>query len=202
MLSEYEHACTLRSDHRRAQKHPSRRRRLQLSSPVLRYCILRRLEIDLNITGVPENVLPEAAKLDAALADPDVDPPAARSSLFPTTPAPLGCTNGPTGAARDCFSLLLRRSRQRRRPLLHHLRSHRRRLRPTAPRRHRRPHLRRGVNPIAPPYCRSRNASARPRPTLFPTARVTIPPLATAPQRTRKSGATESLPAAAPCTFC
>ena len=83
MLSEYEHACTLKPDHRRPHKHPSRRRRQQLSSPALRYCILRRLEIDLNITGVPEHVLPEAAKLDVAPADPDVDPPAARSSLFP-----------------------------------------------------------------------------------------------------------------------
>jgi hypothetical protein len=82
MLSEYEHACTLKPDHRRPHKHPSRRRQ-QLSSPALRYCILRRLEIDLNITGVPEHVLPEAAKLDVAPADPDVDPPAARSSLFP-----------------------------------------------------------------------------------------------------------------------
>jgi hypothetical protein len=83
MLSEYERACTLKPGHRRPQNHPSRRRRQQLSSPALRYCILRRFEIDLNITGVPENVLPEAAKLDAAPADPDVDPPAARSSLFP-----------------------------------------------------------------------------------------------------------------------
>jgi hypothetical protein len=83
MVSEFEHACTLRPDHRRPQKHPSRRRRRELSSPSLRYCILRRLEIDLNITGVPENVLPEAAKLDAAPADPDVDPPAARSSPLP-----------------------------------------------------------------------------------------------------------------------
>ena len=82
MLSEYEHACTLRPDRRHPQKHRSRRRR-QLSSPALRYCILRRLEIDLNITGVPENVLPEAPKLDGAPPDPDVDPPAARSSLFP-----------------------------------------------------------------------------------------------------------------------
>jgi hypothetical protein len=83
MLSDYERACTLKPDHRWPPKHPSRRRRQQLSSPALRYCILRRLEIDLNITGVPENVLPEAAKLDAAPADPEVDPPAARSSLFP-----------------------------------------------------------------------------------------------------------------------
>ena len=83
MLSEYEHACTLKPDHRRPHKHPFRRRRQQLSSPALRYCILRRLEIDLNITGIPEHVLPEAAKLDIAPADPDIDPPAARSSLFP-----------------------------------------------------------------------------------------------------------------------
>jgi hypothetical protein len=82
MLSDYERSCTLNPDHRRRAKHPSRRRQ-HLSSPELRYCILRRLEIDLNITGVTEHVLPEAAKLDAAPVDPDVDPPAARAALFP-----------------------------------------------------------------------------------------------------------------------
>ncbi len=47
--------------------------------------LLRRIEIDLNINinGVPENVLPEAAKLDAAPADPDVDPPAAAQLPLP-----------------------------------------------------------------------------------------------------------------------
>jgi hypothetical protein len=102
MFSKYERACTLKPDHHRSQNHPSRPRRPQLSSPALRYCILRRLEIDLNITGVPENVLPEAAKLDVAPTDPDVASSGAQRPSSLTIPTPLRFTNRPTGAARDC----------------------------------------------------------------------------------------------------
>ena len=79
MLSEYARACTVKPARRRSPRRSHSRR----SSPELRYCILRRLEADLNITGVVEHVLPVASRLDAAPADPDVDPPQARSALFP-----------------------------------------------------------------------------------------------------------------------
>ena len=79
MLSEYARACTITPARRRAP----RRSRSRRSSPELRYCILRRLEADLNITRVVDHVLPVASKLDAAPTDPDFDPPQARSALFP-----------------------------------------------------------------------------------------------------------------------
>jgi len=84
MLSEYDHACTVRPDNRRHPRHrPTRQRSHQAATPALRYCILRRLEIDLDITGIPEHVLPEIAKLDAKPPDPDVDSPPARAPLYP-----------------------------------------------------------------------------------------------------------------------
>jgi|SRR5450631_1409159 len=82
MLSEYGHACTVRPDHRHSKPRPPRRSRPRPTA-ALRYCILRRLEIDLDITGVAEHVLPEVAKLDARPPDPDVDPPPARAPVYP-----------------------------------------------------------------------------------------------------------------------
>jgi hypothetical protein len=83
MLSEYDDACSVRPDHRHHSKRQRGRRSHPIASHALRYCILRRLEIDLDITGVPEHVLPEIAKLDAKPQDPEVDPPPARSPPFP-----------------------------------------------------------------------------------------------------------------------
>ena len=56
--------------------------RLHPLIPALRHCRLRRLGIDLNITGVPENVLSEAAQLDAASTDPGRRPASRRAALF------------------------------------------------------------------------------------------------------------------------
>jgi hypothetical protein len=83
MLSEYNDTCSFRPDYRHRSKRQRGRRSHPTASHALRYCILRRLEIDLDITGVPEHVLPEIAKLDAKPQDPDVDPPPARSPPFP-----------------------------------------------------------------------------------------------------------------------
>jgi hypothetical protein len=83
MLSEYEHACTIGPNHRaHPPRRPSRHRRISYS-PALRYCILRRLELDLDITGVVDHVLPEIAKLDRKPADPDADSEPARAPLYP-----------------------------------------------------------------------------------------------------------------------
>jgi hypothetical protein len=84
MLSEYDHACTVRPDHHRP--HPKRRptgRSRPTATAALRYCILRRLEIDLDITGIAEHVLPDVAKLDARPPDPDIDSPPARAPVYP-----------------------------------------------------------------------------------------------------------------------
>ena len=83
MLSEYNDACSVRPDHRPRPKRQRRRRSYRIASRTLRSCILRRLEVDLDITGVAEHVLPEIAKLDARPQDLDVDPPSARSPPFP-----------------------------------------------------------------------------------------------------------------------
>lgn len=77
------HACSARPDRRHRPKRRRRRRSHAISSRGRRSCILRRLEIDLDITGVPEHVLPEIAKLDAKPPDPDVDSTPARSPAFP-----------------------------------------------------------------------------------------------------------------------
>jgi hypothetical protein len=82
MLSEYAHACTIKSGHRR-QPRRTPHRSARLTSPDLRFCILRHLEVDLDITGVVEHVLPEVAKLDGKQRDPDDDPPPARAPLYP-----------------------------------------------------------------------------------------------------------------------
>jgi hypothetical protein len=82
MLSEYDHACTVRPDRRHPKHRPTRRSRPK-PTPALRYCILRRLEIDLDITGIAEHVLPEVAKLDAKPPDPDIDSPPARAPVYP-----------------------------------------------------------------------------------------------------------------------
>ncbi len=82
MLSEYARACSagvarpseLHRRPRRTERHPTRS---------LRYCVLRRLEIDLNVVGIADHVLPEIAKLEGAPPDPDVDPLSARSPLYP-----------------------------------------------------------------------------------------------------------------------
>jgi hypothetical protein len=83
MLSEYDDACSVRPDPRHRSPRRHRRRSHAIASYTLRHYILRRLEIDLDITGVPEHVLVEIAKLDAKPQDPDVDPPPARSAPFP-----------------------------------------------------------------------------------------------------------------------
>jgi hypothetical protein len=83
MLSEYEHACTIGPVNRRhARARPGGRRRTSYP-PALRYCILRRLEIDLDITGVVDHVLPEIAKLDRKPIDLDTDSAPARAPLYP-----------------------------------------------------------------------------------------------------------------------
>jgi hypothetical protein len=112
---------------------------------------------------------------------------AAPSSL--TTPIPLGCTNRPTGAARGCFFLLPPRSRQRRRPLLHHLRSSRR-LRLTAAPRPCRPDPRRSVNCRSTSVLPRAERGARPGPASFPTARLPKSPVTLSARGTRKSAAT------------
>jgi hypothetical protein len=83
VLSEYQRACTAGHLRRSASRAVASGRRRHLASTRLRTCLLRRLEIDLNITGIVEHVLPDVAKLDRALADPDVDPPPDRAALFP-----------------------------------------------------------------------------------------------------------------------
>lgn len=84
MLSEFDRACTIRPDHRNHPRHHRPRGRRSLgANTATRYCILRRLETELAITGVVEHVLPEAAKLDAAPPDPDADTPPSRAPLFP-----------------------------------------------------------------------------------------------------------------------
>ena len=82
MLSEYAHACTIKPGHRR-QPRKTPHRSARLTSPDLRFCILRHLEVDLDITGVVEHVLPEVAKLDGKQRDPDDAPPTARAPLYP-----------------------------------------------------------------------------------------------------------------------
>jgi hypothetical protein len=81
MLSGFERACAQARAPRR-----SRRARIivhaTLPKPAVRRCILRRLEIELDITGVVEHVLPEAAKLDNRPVDPDTDAEPARSTVF------------------------------------------------------------------------------------------------------------------------
>ena len=84
MLSEFDRACTIRPDRRSHAKHHRRRDRGRPgANTAARYCILRRLETELAITGVVEHVLPEAARLDAAPPDPDTDTPPSRAPLFP-----------------------------------------------------------------------------------------------------------------------
>ena len=83
MLSEYQRACTVGPNHHHPRDRRLRRHLHPARSPGLRYCILRRLEADLDITGIIEHVLPDVAKLDAKGRDPDEDAPPARSSVFP-----------------------------------------------------------------------------------------------------------------------
>jgi hypothetical protein len=82
MLSEYAHACTARPTGRRPAR-MKKRRPPPINSPDVRACILRRLEADLNITGIVEHVLPDIARLDGKPPDPDDDPPPARAPLYP-----------------------------------------------------------------------------------------------------------------------
>ena len=83
MLSEYQRSCTVGPDHHRRHDRRHSRQSEPATSPGSRYCVLRRLEADLDITGVVEHVLPDVAKLDAKARDPDEDAPPARSSVFP-----------------------------------------------------------------------------------------------------------------------
>ena len=83
MLSEYQRSCAVAPDHHRRHDRRHPRRPQPATSPGVRYCILRRLEADLDITGVVEHVLPDVAKLDAKSRDPADDTPPARSSVFP-----------------------------------------------------------------------------------------------------------------------
>lgn len=83
MLSAYEHACTAGPDLRLQRKRHHSRHPQLVTSRAVRYCILRRLEADLDITGVVEHVLPDVTKLDTDRPGPDDDTPAARSSVFP-----------------------------------------------------------------------------------------------------------------------
>lgn len=84
MLSEFDRSCTIGPRHRPHAKRHSRPRRGRpgVNTPI-RYCILRHLETELAITGIVEHVLPEAARLDTAPPDPDVDAPPSRAPLFP-----------------------------------------------------------------------------------------------------------------------
>ena len=82
MLSEYEHACTLRPA-RMSRSHRRSRRHRRPALAAARHCILRRLERDLAITGIVEHVLPDVAKLDGQHDDADEDPPPARAPVFP-----------------------------------------------------------------------------------------------------------------------
>jgi len=82
MLSEYAQACSAGAA-RPAKFHRRPRRTARHPTRSLRYCVLRRLEIDLNIVGIADHVLPEIARLEGARPDPDVDPPSARSPLYP-----------------------------------------------------------------------------------------------------------------------
>jgi hypothetical protein len=82
MLSEYARLCTARP----ARRPPTRRatrHRPRITAPDVRACILRHLEVDLEITGIVEHVLPEVAKLDGKPPDPDDDPPTARAPVYP-----------------------------------------------------------------------------------------------------------------------
>ncbi|HVV53334.1 MAG TPA: hypothetical protein VHO06_27000 [Polyangia bacterium] len=82
MLSQYEYACTMP---RARRSHLDRRRRRQARGSVtaIRYCILRHLEADLEITGIVEHVIPDVAKLDAQRSVQNDDPPPARAAIFP-----------------------------------------------------------------------------------------------------------------------
>ena len=81
MLSEYDRACSLAPARKHDRGYPHRRYHRPLAA--LRSCILRRLEIDLNITGVVQHLLPELARLEGRPPDPDADSPPARAALFP-----------------------------------------------------------------------------------------------------------------------
>jgi len=84
MLSEFDRTCAIGPAPRpHTKRHSRRRRRRPGANTPVRYCILRHLETELAISGVIEHVLPEAARLDAAPPDPDVDAPPSRSLLFP-----------------------------------------------------------------------------------------------------------------------
>jgi hypothetical protein len=117
MLSEYNDICSVGLTADIVPSGKRGRSSYPMASRALRYYILRRFEIDLGITGVPEQVLPEIAKLGARPQDPDVDLPRARSPPFPDgTDAVRIHEKPPTGAARDYTCPLLPPIRSRRRP--------------------------------------------------------------------------------------
>jgi hypothetical protein len=80
MLSDFARRCTIGPARHRPR---SARRRAPRPTAALRTCVLRRLETEMNIQGIVQHVVPVIARLEAAPADRDADPPAARAPLFP-----------------------------------------------------------------------------------------------------------------------
>jgi hypothetical protein len=87
MLSGYDRLCRGEPIPRRGLRRHSRRSRRRWTSAE-RACVLRRYEIDLDIVGVPEHVLPDLAKQERGPRDPDLDPAPARSPVFVDDGAP------------------------------------------------------------------------------------------------------------------
>jgi hypothetical protein len=83
MLSEYDRLCTAGPSGRRAPAAGSRRRHPTPPPSARRACVLQQLELDMNLKGIVAHVLPVAARLDRAPADPDDDASGARSPIFP-----------------------------------------------------------------------------------------------------------------------
>ncbi len=80
MLSDFARVCTVGPARHRRRSPP---RHAPRPTAALRTCILRRLESEMNIQGIVDHVVPVIGRLEAAPADRDTDPPAARAPLFP-----------------------------------------------------------------------------------------------------------------------
>lgn len=80
MLSDFARLCTVGPARHRRRSSP---RHAPRPTAALRTCVLRRLEREMNIQGIVDHVVPVVGRLEAAPADRDADPPAARAPVFP-----------------------------------------------------------------------------------------------------------------------
>jgi hypothetical protein len=78
MLSDFARLCS--AGPRRHRRMPAGR--VPRPTTALRTCILRRLETEMNVQGIVENVMPVIARIDLAPPDNNTDPPPARAPVF------------------------------------------------------------------------------------------------------------------------